>query len=87
MKMKYYAVLYTPECILKDGTAYLTHGEFIEFNTLKKARSFMRKFYKQTRAEEPCEWLETNHNSCGVPNKWFVRLERGTHIRYAMPIK
>jgi hypothetical protein len=47
----------------------------------------MRKLYKQTHSQEPCEWFETNHNSFGVQNEWLVRIERGTRVREAMPIK
>ena len=87
--MKYYVVLYEPECVFADDTPcpYLRTLDFVEFNTLKKARRFMRRYYKQTRAEEPCEWLEKNHNSFGVQNEWLVRIERGRRIREAMPIK
>lgn len=81
--------MYEPECLFKDGTPcpYLRTLDFLEFKTLKKARRFMRKYFKQTVAEESCEWLETNHNSFGVTGQWLVRIERGTRIREAMPIK
>lgn len=81
MKLKYYVVLALCEY------NYIKNIDFVEFSTLKKARRYLNKCYKDNVAENPEQkWLTQSHNSFGN-GEWIIRLERGFNPRDAVIIK